>query len=802
LAFSAKNKNGANGQCTKDQTTCSADANCAPGSFCTNGCCIQAKSCADSGPGSVASSCTANQHCEDQDRGAVCVANGCLTAKDCSGTTTSCIAGACTDSSAISSSVASCQITNTGLTVATGATVAVEAAAFDANGTRVPYQSYTVTGGNTAFSLSGTTLTATSTPGTSMVTATFGSTQCSATFTNIGSNAAGQTRLTLVSGAAGLVDPKDPTTIYFTDGSNSVVNATTFAKQQSGVYTAATPSGALTVNVVGAADKNGVKYHNVTVYGISAKNDFVIPLEPIAQVTGFGGAPDFTNYDTNFKNLSTAEIQVAYAGASLPLTSILNFRLSLFAGDLAPVPLSVATFTSGGAGGACKVTPTACYVDGDCTSGSTNICASGSCVAPASPAANCVHSIDCTAANTTCSGNGQCAQKPTATGLPRALYLGLSGSPVGANCAGYGVRGSAGRRTAWSLGGKLKIASAIPLIGAFTGSSGLDLSKLLPAVVPFLDNLAIGSDSFAAGKDTLSNQALTDWRSFVASTPDAQATNTKFAVKNVSPANKLQFTTNFANPGLIDDPVVSGGKMNVIIALIASLSPTYGLAPLGFGFGLDLTNTGKLQPAVANDARFPADKVYARYSSPSANLSDNEIVALVVSTNLSDTLAAKPQSSALRLKGIVARSANPSAQKLGWDNSQTNPSLGSLSGGASFASLTTSNFTASGNTFTTPKISAVGSGTAVVIMRIASDDETDPYWNVIINPANLNGAAISLNGSFSAASKNVLTFATTTLEFSDNAGFSALLDPTNLDLEHRAGLVSSFTVYSDTIKKQ
>lgn len=801
---------GGSKKATDTGKACSNNAACPVGELCigdgTKNTCQAAVPCA--------STCTQSnrQACENVPfKQPVCANLGCRTSDDCTNGQV-CIAASC---SAQPATAESCAITNQSRVLATGgAAVQVTAIGYDANGQPVPYLSLTSIAAEdtTIASVSGTTLTAGAAGGATKITATItGGKTCSATFTNLGANAAGTFRVYLyeasgadTNGAVGStpVTGLAPTPassslqLFAPNGANLAANFTESATTP-GVYTATAPPGT-TFSFIG-----NTSYAPVTVIGVPASNELSLPLTHLSsgvdgKIAGFGGQPDLSKYAAKFT--VATPISAVIASASIPPSALLSLDLALFTGDLGDLGAS-SDFGKGLIGGA-----TACAV--------------------APPVA------------TTPAGH---------LALPRIIYLDNNGAPKGPSCYGYAARAIAGPRVAWSLGAQLNLGALLadpaikPILAAATapsgaGTSGITIGSVLPAVLPLLSSFASGVNAIPAGApkqsiatlgaadswskyayDTVTN-ALSSFTGFISSgfASKPVTTNGAYAQVNVSPGLPLGNVVTFTNPGLDLDPApgANGAHFDIAGTLVLAQSPTFGLVPLGLGAGLDVIDATK--PAdqkfdslnTADIKNYPADVIYARYSSPDTAVSDAEIIAVTVETNLGDLTAkactapntpagcANPISSAIRVRGNVTRSTTN--KKLGW--ADDSPKVGSLTDAATnvqFVSYPAApSYTYAAGRLTTPALTlGAGASADMVFMNISSTAGT---LRVLIDPATIsNNTAVSIPTTNIGGAGEAVTFTTVAIKFRNGRTFADLASQTSgIDFEKLAGDMNSIAAYS------
>jgi len=755
---------------------CAYSDACAAGEYCNAGTCSKA-------------GCDANSDCREIPSGtnlagaAECVVTGCRSSSECS-------AGQkCIESNCVApptTAVASCAITTQNRSFTSGATINVEAIALDANGVVIPFQEFTLsTVENTFFSASGKSLVAKTSvsTGSALVTATFGSTTCDVEFFHIGDKVTNEhSRVVLYEiDANGEPAPIVGLTLgAFTfstaDGAASGPDQNSFLKSAGGVYQMKPQTAgvfeALTVAVL-SYNVATVVYGGAGSNALDASADIVLPLERTGDTSGFGGKPNFTEFDQQFPTLAKDDIAIAYGGGSLPLTSLLNFNLDLFVGDTAPKKIDQSLLTPGTAG-ACAVVPNDVMQDKDTFP------------------------------------------------IPRALYASLGSGRIGVNCDGIAVRAAPGRRIGWSVGAKLvltDITSIIPLVT----SGGLSIASIVPAVLPLLDNFAIGNDTLGSSS-VLTRKTPDLWNAYRVKSPaDMQGDTANFPFVNVSPSRRLKFITNFDNPGLPNDifqGATDANKMNAVITIVASLSNAYGIVPLGFGAGIDGDNNGQLDSLSATDtARFPANKVHVRNAAPIAELAEADIVGVSVALNVAD-LTAETSRKGLRFRGLIARDKG---RGIGWDKDA--PSLGSFTDSVkavNFAENATYGFAA--NKITFPLLATTTTETInpkAVILRVSRTGATRA-WTVIVNPARLaSNTPLSFPtiaftaaddvvcvtcGVVNATVNNPMTFTATSLDFrnvNDADAFSQRFGPgTGKDLSVIAGDTKSFSLYTQELQRQ
>lgn len=765
-------------------TSCTVSADCAAGKLCVAGACADPVACAG------------DEFCFETTSGAECRKAGCRVAADCSGGDV-CLDGECKPKSAITDTPDECVVTNQARTFATNAVVPVTAVALKA-GKVIPYSTdFTVTldAAATAFTLAGTSLTATATAGSADVTVAFGSVTCVATFANAGQLLADTHRVVLyrTAGTNGLPEAvtgfnNDNFKLVRASGAAESVTATPVASAP-GTYLITTAAAVGSDPFVALSILSG-DYNAASIYFGNGFLDAAVPLEPLSVTTGFGGEPAFADFDKEFPTLAKAQIALAFAGGSLPLTSLLNFNVDLFIGDLAPKALSLESLNPNAQ---CNVVTNAASDDFAAFVGQS-----------------CAMASDCGPAGTPLTCDGPTGEKVCTDGrvpLPRALYLAYSNARFGPNCDGVAVRAIPGRRIGWSLGTKLPFEQIGAIAGLVTGDT-LDIGAIIGGVLPLFDNFSFGSDSLGT-KSVLKPVAFDTWKTYrEKNLSSAKGDTANFPFLSVAPAKRLKFTQNFG--AVIPDdfaPGVSNGKLNGMITLVAAVSPAYGIVPLGVGAGVDQDGDGKLDSLSPGDPRFPAEKVHTRFSAPSAEVADSDVIAVLAATNFADLTSDAPQSSAVRVKGVVARDR---AAGIGW--SGANPTFPSVQDGVQGVTIpVNATYSLTANTITLPELSktAAGADADVIVLRI-SRDGAKRYWTVIVDASAIaDNATIRLptDGLTTAndiivADKTTLSFTATALKFSSTANFKGRIGPASgKDLEITAGETAAFSLFLQNITK-
>jgi Dickkopf N-terminal cysteine-rich region len=737
---------------------CTQTAQCPVGEYCQSGTCAKA-------------GCDTNQFCREGAASAECVTAGCRTSEECSNNL-KCIESECKP--APTDTPDSCVITNQARSFADGATVAVTAVAYKGNEI-IPFLDYTVSSSNEALfrvvpGTKNVQAVALADAGSATISVTFGSFQCpdSAVFFHAGTVPAAEYSRVVAYEIGDTGEPVPVTNLVATNfkfaGSNGVSSdaegGAAFVQRPGGIYLVrpSTPGSYESLNIV-VGDYNPT----TIVFGADGKADVSLPLEKLGQTSGFGGKPSFTEFDKEFPSLATSgTAAVTYSGGSLPLSSLLNFSLDLFTGDLAPTAISASSLTSSNS--SCTVVP-----------------------------------------NAKMQGMGE-------INLPRALYAQVGAAKLGVNCDGVAVRAIPGRRKPWSLGAKVSISDITQLIPAFTNASGSNIASIIAAILPLFDNFAIGNDTLS--NPVLPRKPVETWNAFREKSSADMASSTEFPTVTVSPSRRLKFLSNFDNPGLPMDIFPDAtDKMNAVITLVAALSPAYGIVPLGFGAGIDSTGDGKLESLLPEDTvRFPADKVHVRHASPAAELSEADLTAVSVSLNVNDLTADVRKNPAIRIRGLVTRDK---ARGIGWSVAQ--PALGDFNAAVravNFAADAKYTYDASSHTITLPTLgqTSAGADPSVVVLRI-NRTGSRRVWNVIVNPARVVGAPITLSTvnldvgqddvvCDTCTAKNI-SFSASALEIANaGASFSTAFGPKGgRDLEALSSDTKSFTVYTQEIER-
>ncbi len=747
---------------------CGASAECPAGEYCKDQKC-------------VAAGCGETEFCREGVDSATCVTAGCRSSSECTGGL-KCIDSECKDPPS-QSSAASCVITNLGRAFAEGATIEVNAVAMSSGSEVLPFLEYTLASDNeAAFKVNAGTKTITAqTAGTgqAVITATFGSVSCAATFHHAGGTtpAAGFSRVVLhelsMEGEPVPVTNFVASDFRFADenGNSIEANPATFVSGlTNGVYLmqplVGLPGLAQSLNIV----HDG--YNPTTiVFSPDQVADVMLPLERLGETSGFGGEPSFTAFDTEFPSLAKAEIGAVYSGGSLPLTSLLHFSLDLFTGDTAPKKIDATILTSGSSG-TCTIVP-----------------------------------------NGTTAGEGEFP-------LPRALYAQLGAGKIGVNCDGQAVRVIPGRRKPWSIGAKLRTSDISDLVPVITSASGTNIGVIIGAVLPFFDNFAIGNESLG-DKQVLKPVQTQVWDGFKDKSPAQMRSLGTFPVVTTSPARRLKFVTNFSNPGIVTDifpDATASDKMSAFIATVGAVSKAYGIVPLGFGAGFDDDGDGQLESLSPTDTeRFPANHIHARHAAPSSDLSDADLVAVSVALNLDDLVSDTPKNGAIRVKGMVARDKGTG---IGWNIGS--PSLGNFEQSVKAVNWANTAVYALGvstslvnNTLTLPPLGMTSTGAEadVIVVRVSRTGGSR-YWNVIMNPGKVNATGTSVKLStmgFDGGTTDVvcstcpslMSFTSTTLDVK-NAGtsFATRFGPAGgKDLDAIAGDTQSFTLYSQDLER-
>jgi hypothetical protein len=778
--------------CTTDCGTAATGASCLLSADCKTGdACVENKC-------TTSSKCPDGEFCAETDRGSTCRTLGCRVASDCKN------GEVCIDSQCGAPTVTvpdSCEIANLATTFAKEATgIKVLAVAYK-NDEVIPYlkpSGLTTTGGH--FTADATAGTISGVPGATAggqdtVTASFtGNITCTKTFT-LAADVNGSRVVLYTNSVTGGVGPVSGLTsahiTYFDVAGAAIATTVVETPSGSGVYNlTAGVSAPVGIHIVHPNYSAATYYFGTA----SANFDIALPLEKLAETTGFGGKPDFGDFDKEFSNLAKAEIKGAYASASLPLSSLLNFSLDLFAGDLAPKNIDASVLTGGGSVGAC--TP---------VSNATAAKYGTTCANDAACATDGATGLVCQKANSS-DPTGTCS---ATVPLPRALFASINEKGlIGPNCDGVVVRSLAGRRTAWSIGTKVPL-SKVTSFASFLSGGPIDIAKILSAALPLLDNFAFGADKITP--PSLVNRPISDWNAFrVKTAADLDADN-NFGFATIRPARRLKFIENFKNTNLIANDFYAGApsteKLNGVVTLITTISPAYGLVPIGFGAGFDSENNGTFDTLPGVDTRFAPNAVHARYAAPAKELSDNEIIAVTVGTNLTDLTRETPNSKSTRLKGVVSRNTTT---RIGFSNSEL-PSLTGAVEGIVFPAAPT--YVKGTNTLTLPAMTKEAGAPAAdaVVLRV-SRDTVALTWNVIIKPGAIGASplvlpTIGLVGGDTIisddAGESELVLATTALRFGAGFSFETSFSPkSGKDLDALAGEVSSFSLYYARANRQ
>lgn len=735
---------------------CEKNADCDVGFVCKDEVCTQAVTC-------QTLQCAADEVCLTTKTDSSCVKPGCRANADCAANQF-CVDSVC--GAAPSTAVDSCEIVNGTFTFAPGAVVKVDVIAYDAAGKTIPYKRATnLASNNAAFTADAAamTLTASGTGGTAEVTATVGTTTCTtANFTNVGVLASDKYRVILVENGTGA-----PITglgasrlkIYFSS-LGGVVDPTPLVFEESpagsGAYlvTAAVDATRAVLNVVVLdATTTEVAYSPTSVVGVNdaATRDFTLALNKFKSATGFGGAPNFTEYDAKVAEAGlpvATKVQVAASLGSLPLSALLSLDLNLILGDLANKQLSEL------------------------------ICN----IPDISAVSRLLLSSECPATLPACSVVPDNASSTDSVPLPRWLY-GRGSTEIGPNCGTFASRVSPGSRLAWSLGIKVEpsalVNAALPLVEGAGITS--DFSKIAAAVGKsgLFDSMAISADNFAKGKGKFTAGQESVWKTFAAGGAGT--------FENLDPKSFRLFRrkpTNFASTGVVADPLGGiGGKMNATALLVVSAVPGFGIVPLGLGIGVDNDNNGKFDLLNPDDVEMAEDTIYARYANPPPAISDSDVFAIALTANFADIAAPNiaasfasgktscssnvdceanaecssnkctkvdpRQKSALAIRGLVQRNSE-AANRLGWSATDKNPSIGrfdNASKNVKFVGFTAESgafgtadgatpvkyTSSSANVLNSPSIKwdMAGAAADLVVIRVSGDNT---YWNVIVDP--------------------------------------------------------------------
>lgn len=707
---------------------CEKNADCDVGFVCKDEVCTQAVTC-------QTLTCAADEVCLTTKTESSCVKPGCRANADCGANQF------CVDSDCVAeprTEVDSCEIVNGTFTFAPGAVVKVDVIAYDAAGKTIPYKRATnLASNNAAFTADATamTLTATATGGTAEVTATVGTKACTPiTFRNVGALADGKYRVILVENGTGAPIANlsaDRLKIYFSTLGGTIDLTPTNLTE--------TPAGSGVYVVDGTVDANHAALHVVvldvtnqrathsptSVIGVNdaTTRDFTLALNRFEAATGFGGTPNFTEYDKKIAEAGlpvATKLEVAATLGSLPLSALLSLDLNLILGDLANKQLSELV---------CNI-PDVSVVAG-------------------------LLSLTCPATLPACSVVPDNASSTDAVPLPRWLY-GKGSTQIGPNCGKFATRVSPGQRLAWSLGIKLEpsvlVGAAVPLIDSSSGSPGItsDFSKIAAAVGKsgLFDSMAISADNFAKGKGKFTAGEESVWKTF--------ASTGVGTFENQDPKSFRLFRrkpTNFASTGVVADPIGGvGGKMNATALLVVSAVPGFGIVPLGLGIGVDNDNNGKFDLLNPDDAEMEEDTIYARYANPPAAISDSDVFTIALTTNFADIAASSTtagKKSALAIRGLVQRNSD-AANRLGWSATDKNPSIGKFDNAAKnvkfvgFTSASGAFGTADGSTavkytgtgsnlIVSPSLKwdMAGASADLLVMRVSGDNT---YWTVIVDP--------------------------------------------------------------------
>ncbi|MDP7038848.1 MAG: hypothetical protein QGI45_06810 [Myxococcota bacterium] len=401
-----------------------------------------------------------------------------------------------------------------------------------------------------AFAVANNVLTATTTAGEDVLTATAANQTCSANLTNIGTAPVGGLRITAINELSGaLVSGVEFVVDTNANGSGDITMSETTAG--SGIYEASeAPSAAFDVSAFVAG------YNYISLVGVSSTTtDLVLPLSPrpYPEVTGgFSGELDFGPYE---KNVGSGDIEFGLVSGSFPLKALLNFDLSLFIGEM--------------------VDSSICDEQGASAPGCYEVSLSGfEGVFP----------------------------------LPGGLIASLAGTPIKES---YDVAGLSGRRFGWCLAGQLNLSDLSALLGPLleglggddddddAEDAGLDIGGLLGDLVPLFGKFA----SCARGNIPLKEVPYSEWTTYVSNDYGAdRSDNVNFPKLDGGTGNygKLgvsqplrQFTA-FDVPALPADPAsTSSYHMEGNIILTGVNTPGQGFVPLGLGVAPDCNAEGE-----------------------------------------------------------------------------------------------------------------------------------------------------------------------------------------------------------------
>jgi hypothetical protein len=432
---------------------------------------------------------------------------------------------------------------------------------------------YSLPAGQTAFTLSGTTVTATATAALTPITVTADAgnniTPCHATLVNPGPVSVSSMRVLVFDDASGkpienaLVIPQDA------DGNMAATSYT----DDKGIAEMAEMTSAYYSLTVFAED-----FNYVSLVGLEGLTDVAIPMarEPFPEQTaGFSGKVDLTTYH---QLRADRDLKATFTGGSFPLVNFLNFQPRRLVGTMPSV--SCADVDSSG-----------------------------------KHAAGC-YSVDIP---------GLTAAGGTWAPLPGGLSITYGTTPIKSSFDSVAL--AEARRYAWTLGTDIKlsdVAKALDIFapyfkcacdhtpkvcdkdGAVDCACDLDcplrvnFGDLIDTIIPELPEFASG----VIGNLPLTDVAFTEWQSYVATKYDSRAANAKFPKLDtgtdfgpIDLREIMNVYTDYTAGALPLDPNVPGQQMEGLAVVTGVDTKGYGFVPLGFGVGVDCTSTGCLDRA-------------------------------------------------------------------------------------------------------------------------------------------------------------------------------------------------------------
>jgi len=582
--------------CSKPQT-CNQDNECSAGYLCQDKQCQKAMTCAD-----LSNKCTAEQECKIVNRSAQCITRNCFAKTDCPSDLI-CANGSCIDSQSIFSEIKKCEITNSIRQAPKSAELALSFVAYDKDNRilSIPKdilkkENITLTPKDreqTAESIfllnEKNNLVAQDVAGKIQVKIKLNQIECSQVFANTGSLKNNQIRVTLY-------DTEQPEKDIVID-SNDIFLRDTSGKTIANIETAATVfSNVFTLNNVPSVSDKKIEsitvatkgYKPTAVLGVHLLDeyDFLIPLEPqVGSATGYSANFDFSAYDSIFAEQKKNALALAFSGASISLSSLLNQGQSLLFGDAGAQEINTQKFFQAEPNG------TVCNV----------------------------------AQNTT-------AQTESEVSLPRVLFAALgkqedvsTRTPIGANCEAVSVRAGAGARMAWTVASKVD-PTDLKFLTLLGNSDSIKWEELIAKALDWVDSLAISIDSL---NKKLGFEQESTWLSYIKEKFTGQ-NQSSFAKHTHKPELKLNHVAQIQNPGKNDDPYSDyTRKLNTFISIVGAYSQPHGFIPLGFGFAYDKDNDGILDILKRDDPRLISDRIYTRYASPSKDIAHFDLVSLV-----------------------------------------------------------------------------------------------------------------------------------------------------------------------------